>query len=167
MTRYDPERTDAKDTTMDRIESDVAEWPGVSVERHSYGGCEFRLGAEQLGVLHDGPLVDVLFPKRVRDVLVAEGRNEQYHFSPGPGWMLFPVDTAADIDHAVWLFRLSYLYRAIVTPNRDAIDSDLAILDIEAELADMEMSNDLRTFFEDLLRQHREPREKGGNGLPW
>jgi len=92
----------------DRIAAEVSSWNGVTVHAHRFGGVEFRLRRRELGHVHRNGLVDLPFPVRVRERLVAEGTAEPHQVLPGSGWVSFRVRTDADIDRAIELFRLSY-----------------------------------------------------------
>lgn len=58
----------------EQIAAAVMAWPGVERAAHRFGGIEFRLGKRELGHLHGDALVDLPFPRKVRDELVAQGR---------------------------------------------------------------------------------------------
>jgi hypothetical protein len=90
------------------IEQQVMMWDGVEAHPHRFGGIEYRLGKRELGHIHDDHLVDIPFPTKVRDQIVAEGRAEPHHILPDSGWISFYLRTQPDIAHAVELFRLSY-----------------------------------------------------------
>ena len=60
-------------------------------------------------------MVDIPFPRSVRDALLAEGLAEEHRRVPNSGWITFQVRSDADIQHAVWLMRLSYLRYALKT----------------------------------------------------
>jgi hypothetical protein len=49
----------------------VMAWPGVERAPPCFGGIEFRLGKRELGHLHGDALVDLPFPRKVGDELVA------------------------------------------------------------------------------------------------
>jgi hypothetical protein len=90
------------------IEHEVLSWQGVVAHPHRYGGTEYRLGKREIGHVHGGYLVDVPFPKKVRDGVVASGRAEPHHILPGSGWVSFYMREPADVGRAVDLLRLSY-----------------------------------------------------------
>jgi len=92
----------------DRIRAAVAAWPGISESPHRFGGVEFRLGTREIGHLHGDRLLDVPFPKRVRDELVAGGLARPHHVMPESGWISFPIDAETDVDAAIGLLRRSH-----------------------------------------------------------
>ena len=90
------------------IRTSVAEWPGISEEPHRFGGVEFKIGKREIGHLHGDTLLDVPFPKKVRDELVEAGRADPHHILPQSGWISFRIRSAPDVDAAVAILRLSY-----------------------------------------------------------
>jgi hypothetical protein len=96
----------------DRIAAEVSSWNGVSVHPHRFGGVEFRLGRRELGHVHQNGLVDLPFPVRTRERLVAEGTAEPHHILPESGWVSVRVRRDADVPRAIELFRLNYERRS-------------------------------------------------------
>ena len=90
------------------IETEVASWPGVTVEPHRFGGIEFRVGRRELGHLHGSRLADLPFPVKVREQLVAAGKAQPHHILPASGWVSVHIRSAQDVDAVVDLFRLNY-----------------------------------------------------------
>src|ERR1700729_3028676 len=62
-----------------------------------------------------GGIVDIPFPRSVRDALLAEGLAGEHRWVPNSGWTTFQVRSEADFNHGVWLLRLSYLRYAMKT----------------------------------------------------
>lgn len=61
-----------------KIHDAVLSWPGVTAGPHRFGGMEYRLGKRELGHIHGERLVDVPFPKKVREEIIAAGRAEPH-----------------------------------------------------------------------------------------
>jgi len=55
------------------FEDTVASWPRISVYSHRFGGREFRFANAEVGHVHDGGIVDIPFPRSIRDALLTEG----------------------------------------------------------------------------------------------
>jgi Family of unknown function (DUF5519) len=91
-----------------RIAREVGSWEGVTTRDHRFGGIEFRLGHRQLGHLHGERWADVLFHKRLRDMLVETGRAQPHHVLPHTGWVSKQIRGEADVSDVIELFRLSY-----------------------------------------------------------
>jgi hypothetical protein len=109
------------ETTMnalDTIRAEVLSWPGVTEAPHRFGGIEFRLGKRELGHLHGDYLVDLPFPVRIREELVAQGRAMPHHILPQSGWISYPIRDTSAIPGALALFRLAY-ERATSKRERD------------------------------------------------
>jgi hypothetical protein len=97
------------------LEDIVASWPQISVHPHRFGGREFRFGNAEVGHVHNGGIVDIPFPRPVRDALLEEGLAEEHHWVPNSGWVTFRVRSDKDLQHAEWLMRLSYFRYALRT----------------------------------------------------
>ncbi len=92
----------------ERIAAAVMAWPEVERAPHRFGGIEFRLGKRELGHIHGDALVDLPFPRKVRDELVAAGRARPHHILPDSGWVSFWIESPDDVERASALFRLAY-----------------------------------------------------------
>ncbi len=92
----------------ERINNAVQDWSGITAQPHRFGGTEYRLGRREIGHVHGDRLVDIPFPKKVRDELVAAGRAEPHHVLPESGWVSIYLRQASDVERAVELLRLSF-----------------------------------------------------------
>jgi hypothetical protein len=81
---------------------------GVTAHPHRFGGTEYRLGKRELGHIHGDHLVDIPFPKKMRDQIIAAGHAEPHHVLPDSGWISFYLNEPADIEQAIGLFRQSF-----------------------------------------------------------
>ena len=95
-------------SVRERIEGEVAGWPGVEARPHRFDGVEFRVRGHEIGHLHGDSLADLPFPKRVREKLVAEGKARLHHVLPETGWASYPIRGPEDVEGALELFRLNY-----------------------------------------------------------
>ena len=100
---------------LEKLEDVVSAWPNVSVHPHRFGGREFRFGDAEVGHVHKNGVVDIPFPRSVRDALLEDSLAEEHHWVPHSGWITFQMRTEEDLNHAVWLMRLSYLRYALKT----------------------------------------------------
>jgi Family of unknown function (DUF5519) len=91
-----------------RITEAVTSWGGIILAPHRFGGTAFMLGKRELGHIHGDRLIDIPFPKPVRDELVSSGQAEPHHILPNSGWISFFFKSEADIDHAIDLMRKSF-----------------------------------------------------------
>jgi hypothetical protein len=92
----------------EQITQAILTWEGVTGHPHRFGGTEYRLGRREIGHIHGDYLVDIPFPKKVRDEVVAAGRAEPHHILPESGWISFYLREPADIERAIGLFRQSF-----------------------------------------------------------
>jgi hypothetical protein len=100
---------------LKKLEGEVSTWQNISVHPHRFGGREFLFGKPEVGHIHVGGMVDIPFPRSVRDALLAEGLAEEHHWVPNSGWITFRIRSEQDFDHALWLMRLSYLRYTLKT----------------------------------------------------
>ena len=91
-----------------KIEEAVLTWPGVEAWPHRFGGIEYRLGGREVGHMHGDHLLDVAFPRRVRDELVSAGLAQPHHLLPQSGWVSFYLREEEDVERAVSLLARSY-----------------------------------------------------------
>ena len=91
-----------------RITETVTSWPGVTVQPHRFGGVEYGIGKREIGHIHGDHLVDIPFPKKVRDAIVAAGRARPHHILSETGWVSFYLRQETDVDQAIALLRESY-----------------------------------------------------------
>jgi hypothetical protein len=90
------------------ISAAVLDWDGASAAPHRFGGTEYRLGGREIGHIHGDYLVDIPFPAKLRDEIVAAGRAEPHHVLPASGWVSFYIREPADVGRAIALLRESY-----------------------------------------------------------
>ena len=91
-----------------RIETALQDWAGLEAQPHRFGGTEYRLGRREIGHVHGDYLVDIPFPKEVRNSLVAAGRAEPHHILPQSGWVSIYMKQPADVERAIELLRYSF-----------------------------------------------------------
>jgi hypothetical protein len=127
---------DAVMTHLKKIEEEVTGWPHMSVHSHRFGGREFRFGNAELGHVHEGGVVDIPFPRLVRDWLLAKGLAQEHHWVPNSGWTTFHVRNQEDLNQAIWLLRLSYLRYALKTAvdPRNLLDEESQSLHLQPSL---------------------------------
>ena len=92
----------------ERIDATLQGWSGITSQPHRFGGTEYRLDRREIVNIHGDSLVDIPFPKNVRNELVAAGRAEPHHILPESGWVSIYLKQAPDVDRAIELLRLSF-----------------------------------------------------------
>ena len=100
-------------TPLKKLEEEVSTWPGISIHPPRFGGKEFCFDSAEVGHMHTGGIVDIPFPRSVRDALLGEGLAEEHRWVPNSDWTTFHVRSEEDLKHALWLMRLSYLRYAL------------------------------------------------------
>jgi hypothetical protein len=90
------------------IKKTVSGWDGVGAHPHRFGGTEFRIGKREIGHIHGDHLVDIPFPTKVRDEIVAAGEAEPHHILPETGWVSFYIRENLDVQRAIDLLKRSY-----------------------------------------------------------
>jgi Family of unknown function (DUF5519) len=90
------------------ITQTLLSWDGVSTSPHRFGGVEYLLGTRELGHIHGDYLVDIPFPKKVRDEIVSAKLAEPHHILPETGWISFYLREDGDIQKAIELLHRSY-----------------------------------------------------------
>ena len=86
----------------------VTAWAGVTAAPHRFGGMEYVIGKREIGHIHGDHMVDIPFPKKVRDEIVAAGRAQPHHILPETGWVSFYLRQEADVEQAIALLHESY-----------------------------------------------------------
>ena len=86
----------------------VLSWEGVTTAPHRFGGVEYVIGKREIGHIHGNHMVDIPFPKQVRDEIVAAGRAQPHHILPETGWVSFYLRQEDDVEKAIALLHESY-----------------------------------------------------------
>ena len=117
------------------LEDEISAWPNISVHPHRFGGKEFLFGNAEVGHIHTGGIVDIPFPRSVRDALLAEGLAEGHRWVPNSVWTTFRVRSEEDLKHALWLIRLSYIRYALKTATdpRELLERESEELDLSPQ----------------------------------
>lgn len=128
----------------ERITEPVSSWPGVTVDKGRFNSTSFQLVEHEFGHLHS-TLADIGFPSALREALIAEGDTKPHHVVPdSPTYTTYRIRSVDDLDHVIWLFRLSYLARLATLQQGGELDSDL---DIEQELDALMPSEAVQSAF--------------------
>ncbi len=131
---------------LKKLEDEISAWPHITIHPHRFGGREFLFGNAEVGHVHMGGIVDIPFPRPVRDALLAEGLAEEHRWVPNSGWITFRIRSDADLKHALWLMRLSYLrYTLKTTADPHGL--------LEHESEELQLSPQFRSLLEPFLPQ--------------
>lgn len=142
------EMSTRKESPIEAVIETVSSWPGITTGDGRFNSTTFQLAGNEIGHLHLR-LADIGYPKPLRDQLIAEDHTQEHHVVPNhPNATTFRIESADDIDHVVWLFRLSYLARLAALQKRGEMESDFAGIDVQEEVAKLAPSDELRRAFE-------------------
>ena len=83
-------------------------WEGIEAHPHRFGGTEFCIGKREIGHIHGDSLVDIPFPKKIRDEIVAAGEASPHHILPETGWVSFYLKEEGNVQKAIDLLKRSY-----------------------------------------------------------
>jgi hypothetical protein len=89
------------------IEAAVAQWPGMRVRVHRFGGLGFFLHGTESSHIHGNGLLDCFVGREKRDELVSEGRALPHHLFPRSAWISFWVEDEEDVRPALELIQLA------------------------------------------------------------
>ncbi len=95
-------------SAQERITKAATSWEGVTAQPHRFGGVEYAIGKREIGHIHGDHLVDIPFPKKVRDEIVAAGRAQPHHILPETGWVSFYLREEGNVEKAITLLRESF-----------------------------------------------------------
>ncbi len=110
---------------QEKITQAVTAWEGVSARPHRFGGVEYVLGERrEIGHLHGNHMLDVPFPKKIRDEIVAAGRAQPHHILPDTGWVSFYLRQEADVEKAIALLLQNYQIAQRQTSKTFALKND-------------------------------------------
>ena len=134
--------------TVERLIGEASGWEGITVGEHRFGGTEFRVGPREIGHVHAWGMLDIAYLRTLRDVLIEEGQTGVHHLLSESGWTTYVIESPDDYDHARWLLRLSYLYHAKIAKQTPAGEAELAGIDVDAEVAELDPSDAVLAAFE-------------------
>ena len=98
----------AVSNAQEQIKDAVLDWEGVTAHSHRFGGTEFRLGRREIGHIHGDRLIDIPFPKKVRNEVIATGLADAHHVMPNSGWVSCSIGDEADVEKGITLLRRSF-----------------------------------------------------------
>jgi hypothetical protein len=96
---------------IDKIEAEVSGWNGISVTLHKFGGLQFNYKHREIGHVHSNGILDILFNRSIKRILLEKGMASHHHVFPNSGWISFYIRQEADVDEALLLLKLAYRKR--------------------------------------------------------
>ncbi len=104
----------------EQIRTVVQMWEGLESRPHRFGGTEYRLQDREIGHVHGDHVVDLPFPRGIRDEIVGAGLAEPHHRFPQSGWVSFYIREPPDVERAIALLRRSY---DLIVAQRDKTEA--------------------------------------------
>lgn len=98
-------------TVIDEIETEVLSWEGTHISTHCYGGLQFNVKNKEIGHIHSNGLMDILFKREIKMLLLKEGKVTEHHSFPKSGWISYYIYSEADKKAALELLQYSYLLK--------------------------------------------------------
>ncbi|WP_295674213.1 luciferase family protein [uncultured Mucilaginibacter sp.] len=93
---------------IDIIHYEVLRWEGITECRHKYGGLQFDCSGKEVGHIHGNGILDILFSKKIKEQLLAEGKIKDHHIFANTGWISFYITQKEDAAYAIKLLWLSW-----------------------------------------------------------
>ena len=125
------ERSLAMKPQLEKFEKEVSGWAHISVQPHRFGGREFRFRKAEVGHVHMSGVVDIPFPRSIRNALLEDGLAEEHRWVPDSGWTTFQIRSEPDLKHGLWLMRLSYVRYALRTDDNPGKLFEKEIVDLQ------------------------------------
>ncbi len=97
------------------------------------------MGKVEIGHIHRNGMVDIPFTRSIRAVLVTEGLAETHHLLAQSGWISYYIRSDANVEGALWLYRLSWPHKQRGCARRDPARR----AQIDAALRNMQLSEGL------------------------
>ena len=67
--------------------------------------------------MHLNGVIDIPFPRSIRNALLEDGLAEEHRWVPDSGWTTFQIRSEQDLKQGLWLMRLSYVRYALRTDD--------------------------------------------------
>lgn len=109
---------------QEMITRTLTAWQDVSVQPHRFGGVEYVIGRREIGHIHGDHLVDIPFPKKVRDEIIQAGRASPHHLLRDSGWVSFYLNRPEDVQQAIALLEENYRIALRQKQARNAAQED-------------------------------------------
>ncbi|MFC6964088.1 luciferase domain-containing protein [Halocatena marina] len=149
------------DSLVEQVITTVSSWPAVVVGKGQFNSTTFQIGQpdearrqSEIGHVHQHPwgLVDISYPQSLREQLLVEGHTEKHHVVPERA-TTFALESEDDIEQAVFLLRLSYLYHVSSLDRETDTDEQVEIMDLDvaAEISKLQLSDELHTVVTGLI----------------
>jgi hypothetical protein len=89
---------------------------------HRYGGIEFHHGKKEIAHIHSNGLLDIPFPRRIRDKLTGAGWCEWHHLNPSYDWISFYFTGKTNTEIPVQLIKWSRQLKMKIKSASEILD---------------------------------------------
>lgn len=136
----------APSTPVAQLTERARDWIDLVLDPRPNRAVAFQLNDATIGVLHPDGLLEVPVPTPVCAVLVEEGLAQPHTACSGADWVAVHVRSSDNVDAAVLLLRLSYLYRRLLR-SQDA----LSLRRIRIELDQYDLPDALAALYDAMI----------------
>ena len=95
------------------VSLEIQTWENITAATHwnlydnsKPDGADFYVGKQELGHIHLNGEVHLAIGNELKEALLKKKLAKKFPY--GDGWVTAPILSAADVAHAIWLFKLSY-----------------------------------------------------------
>ena len=96
-----------------QVSTEIQNWEDIIAATHwdlynrtKADGADFYIGEEELGHIHLDGEVHLATGKELAEALINNKLGKKFPY--GNDWVTVPIESAKDVAHAVWLFKLNY-----------------------------------------------------------
>lgn len=96
-----------------QVSKEIQSWKDIIAATHwnlyarnKPDGADFYVGQEELGHIHLDGEIHLATGKELATVLIKAKLAKKFAY--GADWVTSPINSANDVAHALWLFRLNY-----------------------------------------------------------
>lgn len=90
------------------IENELATWPDVTITLHRFGGLQFNYFDKEIGHIHSDGIVNILFSKKIKQVMMRASLVSEHHIFKNSGWIGFYIHSANDVERAIWPLKFAH-----------------------------------------------------------
>lgn len=96
-----------------QVSKEIQSWKDIIAATHwdlydnsKPDGADFYIGGEELGHIHLDGEIHLATGKELKTLLLKKKLAKKFPY--GDGWVTSPIETAKEVAHALWLFKLNY-----------------------------------------------------------
>ena len=93
---------------IQEVEDEISTWNGITCSLHKFGGLQFNYRGKEIGHIHSNGVLDILFDRKTKNLLILQGRVEEHHSFSQSGWTTFYISNESDIRKVIALLKESY-----------------------------------------------------------